>query len=285
MVTRRRSMSSFFYNNIFFLQFIFWIIPLAFLPNECLAELKDLIKYEDKHENSQIIKLALNESGNEKKEPTDVSKELTQPENLSYPLFMGLCCGKCGGNMPFNIFGAGTPEPHEFRIKMNLSWGKMVGMRRGTSNRSTKDTLGQYMMTPRKMDMYMSSVSDNSTITPYKMVRYYVNVQKKINNFVLLLNGNYRNYNIVDENINRKYSDISGKAIYEFSSRTKLDLMFGYRIQKGPGIDLDLLTARSEFKTSYRQLYLKLGASLYSRKLVKSENIYSRFYMEISRRF
>ncbi len=125
----------------------------------------------------------------------------------------------------------------------------------------------------------------NSTITPYKMVRYYVNVQKQINNFVLLLNGNYRNYNIVDENINRKYSDVSGKAIYEFSPRTNLDLMFGYRIQKGPGIDLDILTARSEFRTRYRQLYLKLGASLYSRKLVKSENIYSRFYMELSRRF
>ena len=152
-------MSSFFYNNTFFLQFIFWIIPLAFLPNECLAELNDLINYEDKHENSQTIKLALNETGDEEKKSTDISKELIRPENLSYPLFLGLCCGKCGGNMPLNIFGAGTPEPHELRIKVNLSWGKMVGMRRGTSNRSTKDTLGQYMMTPRKMDMYMSNVS------------------------------------------------------------------------------------------------------------------------------
>jgi len=61
--------------------------------------------------------------------------------------------------MPLNIPGAGTPEPHEFRIKYNLSWGKMVGLRRGTSNRSTSDAHGQYMMAPRKMDMYMSSVS------------------------------------------------------------------------------------------------------------------------------
>ncbi|MDP6925180.1 MAG: hypothetical protein R2568_08500 [Candidatus Scalindua sp.] len=152
-------MSSFFYNNKLFLQFIFWIIPLAFLPNECLAELNDLINYEDQQKNDQVIRLALNESGGEEKESTDNSEELTRPENLSYPLFLGLCCGKCGGNMPLNIFGAGTPEPHELRIKVNLSWGKMVGMRRGTSNRSTKDTLVSYMMSPRKMAMYMSNVS------------------------------------------------------------------------------------------------------------------------------
>ena len=152
-------MSSFFYNSKFVLQFIFWIIALAFLSNECMAELNNLINYKDQHKNEQTNRLVLNERGNKQKEPTNVSEELTLPENLSYPLFMGLCCGKCGGNMPLNIPGAGTPEPHEFRVKMNFSWGKMVGLRRGTSNRSTKDTLGQYMMTQRKMDMYMSNVS------------------------------------------------------------------------------------------------------------------------------
>jgi len=152
-------MSSFFYNSKFVLQFIFWIIALAFLSNECMAELNNLINDKDQHENEQTNRLVLNERGNKQKESTNVSEELTLPENLSYPLFMGLCCGKCGGNMPLNIPGAGTPEPHEFRVKMNLSWGKMVGLRRGTSNRSTKDALGQYMMTQRKMDMYMSNVS------------------------------------------------------------------------------------------------------------------------------
>mgnify|MGYP006418601455 FL=1 len=152
-------MSSFFYNSKFVLQFIFWIIALVFLSNECMAELNNLINDKDQHENEQTNRLVLNERGNKQKESTNVSEELTLPENLSYPLFMGLCCGKCGGNMPLNIPGAGTPEPHEFRVKMNLSWGKMVGLRRGTSNRSTKDALGQYMMTQRKMDMYMSNVS------------------------------------------------------------------------------------------------------------------------------
>ncbi|MBT6225108.1 MAG: hypothetical protein HOI47_00470, partial [Candidatus Scalindua sp.] len=82
-------MSSFFYNNKLFLQFIFWIIPLAFLPSECLAELNDLINYEGQQENEQIIRFASNESGDEEKESIDNSEELTRPENLSYPLFLG----------------------------------------------------------------------------------------------------------------------------------------------------------------------------------------------------
>ncbi|GAX62701.1 hypothetical protein SCALIN_C38_0064 [Candidatus Scalindua japonica] len=152
-------MSSFYNKNKFILHFFLWIFILALLPNVCLAKLNDLLKYEDQHESKQIIRLASNESGNEEKKYSDISEGLSRPENLSYQLFLGLCCGKCGGNMPLNIPGGGTPEPHEFRIKVNLSYGRMVGMRRGTSNRSTKDTLRQYMMTPRKMDMYMSNVS------------------------------------------------------------------------------------------------------------------------------
>ena len=66
-------MSAFFYNNKLFLQFIFWIIPLAFLPGECLAELNDLIKYKKPHENEQTIRFALNESDDEEKESADNS--------------------------------------------------------------------------------------------------------------------------------------------------------------------------------------------------------------------
>ena len=152
-------MLSFLQNSKHSLQLFFWIFTLIFLSDVCLADLNDLIKYEDKHENERITSLALNEQDDEPEESIDISKELTLPADLKYPLFLGLCCGKCGGNMPLNIPGGGTPEPHEFRIKMNLSWEKMVGLRRGTSSRSTNDALQQYMVIPRKMDMVMSSVS------------------------------------------------------------------------------------------------------------------------------
>ncbi|MCP5006204.1 MAG: transporter, partial [Planctomycetes bacterium] len=92
-------------------------------------------------------------------ESDDTNETLVLPETLHYPLFLGLCCGKCGGNMPLNIPGGGTPEPHEFRIKTNLSWMKMVGLRRGTHNRSRTDALKKYMAVPRKMNMVMGNFS------------------------------------------------------------------------------------------------------------------------------
>lgn len=127
--------------------------------------------------------------------------------------------------------------------------------------------------------------NQNSTITPYKLMRYYLNYQKRINNFILSVNGNIRDYNMVEEQINRKYSDLSGKAAYEFRPGTKLDLMLGYRHQKGPGIDLNLLTASTEFKTVYRQLYLTAGVSIYLRDYLEDVTNYYNFYLELVRRF
>ena len=45
--------------------------------------------------------------------------------------YVGLCCGKCGGNMPLNILGAGVPENHEFRFKVMGSGMNMLGLRQG----------------------------------------------------------------------------------------------------------------------------------------------------------
>ncbi|MHC4455257.1 MAG: hypothetical protein ACYSWS_11295 [Planctomycetota bacterium] len=112
------------------MQFFILVLPLVFQSNECLADLNDLINYADKHGNSQPTMLTSSKPVDEENESTDLSEELAIPENLDYQLFIGLCCGKCGGNMPLNIPGAGTPEPHEFRIKVSLSYGRMIGLRR-----------------------------------------------------------------------------------------------------------------------------------------------------------
>jgi len=56
--------------------------------------------------------------------------------------YSGLCCAKCGGNMPMNILGGGIPETHEFRFKISPMYMRMDGLRDGTSNVSTGDILG-----------------------------------------------------------------------------------------------------------------------------------------------
>lgn len=83
--------------------------------------------------------------------------------------YVGLCCGKCGGNMPMNTPGGGTPETYEFRIKSTPMWMQMDGMIDGDSTINEQDLLGmpmmmgmptgQFMAVPTEMEMKMFNLS------------------------------------------------------------------------------------------------------------------------------
>jgi len=84
--------------------------------------------------------------------------------------YIGLCCAKCGGNMPMNILGGGIPETNEFRFKISPMYMRMDGLRDGTSNVHANDILGmpvdmmgnptgKYMAAPTDMDMTMLNLS------------------------------------------------------------------------------------------------------------------------------
>ena len=84
--------------------------------------------------------------------------------------YVGLCCGKCGGNMPMNIPGGGIPETHEFRFKISPMYMRMDGLRDGTSSVDVDDILGmplnmtgtptgKYMAAPTDMDMSMLNLA------------------------------------------------------------------------------------------------------------------------------
>jgi len=86
------------------------------------------------------------------------------------PAYVGLCCGKCGGNMPMNIMGGGIPETHEFRFKISPMFMHMDGLRDGTSNAGSASLLGmpvdmtgkptgKFMAVPTGMDMSMLNVT------------------------------------------------------------------------------------------------------------------------------
>lgn len=78
--------------------------------------------------------------------------------------YMGICCGKCGGNMPMNIAGGGVPETHEFRFKINPEFMHMQGLRSGISSVNGNSLLGmpaagKYMAVQERMDMSMLNLS------------------------------------------------------------------------------------------------------------------------------
>lgn len=77
--------------------------------------------------------------------------------------YIGLCCGKCGGNMCMNILGAGIPETHEFRFKITPMYMQMNGLKSGSSDVSGNDLLSLpnslYQPSPTMTSMSMMSAS------------------------------------------------------------------------------------------------------------------------------
>ncbi len=83
--------------------------------------------------------------------------------------YVGLCCGKCGGNMPMNIPGGGIPETYEYRVKISPMLMHMDGLRDGTAGINPDDLLGmptmagqptgKFMAVPTQMDMSMLNVA------------------------------------------------------------------------------------------------------------------------------
>ncbi len=78
--------------------------------------------------------------------------------------YVGLCCGKCGGNMPMNIPGGGVPETWEFRFKVSPMLMHMEGLRDGTDAIDIDSILGmpaagKYMAAPLSMDMRMLNLT------------------------------------------------------------------------------------------------------------------------------
>lgn len=84
--------------------------------------------------------------------------------------YVGLCCAKCGGNMPLNIPGAGVPETHEFRLKLSPTFMHMDELRDGTDSVSPANLLGNpaaggFMAVPTEMDMTMLNLAVGYSFT------------------------------------------------------------------------------------------------------------------------
>ena len=127
-----------------------------------------------------------------------------------------------------------------------------------------------------------------SSILPYNMVRFYLNMQKCFRNkLTLVLNGNIQNYTMLNEPTARvqQYMDVTGKVEYAIVRQTKVNLDVMYRKQQGRGIDLDLLTARLEFTSIIYQLYLTAGIEVYKRNYIGEKINFKGTYIQISRKF
>jgi hypothetical protein len=126
----------------------------------------------------------------------------------------------------------------------------------------------------------------NSSIVPYRSIRYFIDLQGSLRQKILFsLNGNMRNYLMLDDNSKQRYMDLTGNISYTFSPQTRLILEAGYRKQQGQGIDLDLLTGKAEFTTTFRQVFFKVGIQVYRRIYLGEKTNFIGGYFEIVRSF
>jgi len=127
-----------------------------------------------------------------------------------------------------------------------------------------------------------------SSILPFKMARYYANFQKSYKEKILfMLNGNLQNYIMLDEAkpSHQKYADITGKVVYSFMKHTSLNIDMMYRKQTGRGIDLDLITGKTEVISSFNLLFITLGIEVYKRNYVGEQINFKGGYIKLARKF
>jgi hypothetical protein len=127
-----------------------------------------------------------------------------------------------------------------------------------------------------------------SSILPYKMLRYYANFQKSYKEKVIfMINGNKQDYVMLDgpEPNHQKYTDITGKIVYSLMKHTSLNIDMMYRKQIGRGIELDLLTGKTELISSINLLFITLGMEVYKRNYVGEQINFKGAYLRISRKF
>ncbi|MDF1575192.1 MAG: hypothetical protein P1P86_08395 [Bacteroidales bacterium] len=126
----------------------------------------------------------------------------------------------------------------------------------------------------------------NSNIIPYRMRRYYMDVNWNLRSRLLLtLNGNIRDYNMIADEVDQCYANLSGKMVYRIRPGMRVSLESGYLNQRGSHIDLDLLTSRVEFQSAFNKLQLRLGLEMYRRLYMNSEFAFNGAYVQLTRRF
>ncbi len=126
----------------------------------------------------------------------------------------------------------------------------------------------------------------NSDLIPYKRMNYYLNINLKIKSRMLLsVNGTLRDHQILDQDLNYIYSNLSTRFTYSINSWSRLNIEGSYLKQNGRTIDLDLITAKTELVASLRKLTLRGSFNIYKRSYAQSEFLYTGTQLQIIRKF
>lgn len=125
----------------------------------------------------------------------------------------------------------------------------------------------------------------NSTILPYKGMRYFINMQKSYKKVFLTLYGNVQSFQMLDDGTKRIGADVTSKIAYVFYKQMQLDFDLMYTKQKGGGVDLNVTTSKLEIRSNFRKLFVSVGAELYLLKELQSTVDVKSVFIQLIRSF
>lgn len=125
----------------------------------------------------------------------------------------------------------------------------------------------------------------NSTILPYKGMRYFINIQKGYKRLFFTLYGNVQDFKMLDDGTKRQEIDITSKIAYTIYNQIKLDFDLMYRKQQGGGVDLNITTSRLELRSDFGKLFVSIGAELYLLKELQSNIEIKSIFIQLTRSF
>jgi len=133
--------------------------------------------------------------------------------------YLGLCCAKCGGNMPMNIPGGGVPENYEFRFKIQPMFMRMDGLRSSASNVDGNSLLGMPVMMGKPTGKFMA-VQKNMNMSMFNIALGY----SFSDDFFAGIMGMYQD-NRMDMAFSSMMQTTTGQAGYTMKSSGLADTM------------------------------------------------------------
>ena len=125
-----------------------------------------------------------------------------------------------------------------------------------------------------------------SNIVPYESQRYFAKYDNKISNTVLFsLAANYKTIYLNVSRERQTFADGVGRVIFSLSMKSKLMFEGSYRLQRGYGLDLELLKFKSEYQMIYRAVQISVGLELFDRTFIQETRQFFNGYISLQRNF
>lgn len=126
----------------------------------------------------------------------------------------------------------------------------------------------------------------NSTVLPYELFRYYLQLQGSIKDkCILSASGNIYDYSLLNDIPNVRFTDITAAFLFRFSKKVSFSSSVAYREQTGQGLDLTMLNNRTELSANLHKLRFGIIYNYYNR-IISAEKIkFNALTIQCSRRF